>query len=156
MANRDNHYEAAFEEYLRQRQVPYVAVDEARRAKWADGTLGTFGWSAQIAGVSLTDPLAGAEAISSSRSFYGPLMISLLIPIIITVLLGRVFCGWICPMNTLLEMVDKLRPWLSLAEIRERDLRFSRALPMLAGMICFSIFSLWLLKQPMEMRTSAM
>jgi hypothetical protein len=29
-------------------------------------------------------------------------------------------------------------------------------LPMLIGMICFSIFSLWLLKQPMEMRTSAM
>ena len=28
--------------------------------------------------------------------------------------------------------------------------------PMLAGMILFSIFSLWLLKQPMEMRTSAM
>jgi YHS domain-containing protein len=29
-------------------------------------------------------------------------------------------------------------------------------LPMLVGMIAFSIFSLWLLKQPMEMRTSAM
>ncbi|MHC4441931.1 MAG: YHS domain-containing protein [Planctomycetota bacterium] len=28
--------------------------------------------------------------------------------------------------------------------------------PILAGMIAFSIFSLWLLKQPMEMRTSAM
>ncbi|MBW1896338.1 MAG: hypothetical protein JRI47_04710 [Deltaproteobacteria bacterium] len=28
--------------------------------------------------------------------------------------------------------------------------------PMLAAMIIFSIFSLWLLKQPMEMRTSAM
>src|SRR5262245_15346367 len=32
MANRDNHYEAAFEAYLRGRGVPYVAVDEARRA----------------------------------------------------------------------------------------------------------------------------
>ena len=28
--------------------------------------------------------------------------------------------------------------------------------PMLVGMIAFSVFSLWLLKQPMEMRTSAM
>jgi len=27
---------------------------------------------------------------------------------------------------------------------------------MLIGMVLFSIFSLWLLKQPMEMRTSAM
>ena len=37
MANRDNHYEAAFEEYLRSRGVPYVAVDEARRSLMADG-----------------------------------------------------------------------------------------------------------------------
>ena len=29
-------------------------------------------------------------------------------------------------------------------------------LPMLAAMILFSVFSLWLLKQPMEMRVSAM
>jgi hypothetical protein len=33
---------------------------------------------------------------------------------------------------------------------------FWSQLPMLAGMIAFSVFSLWLLKQPMEMRTSAM
>ena len=39
MANRENHYEAAFEEYLRQRCVPYVAVDEAKRSRWAGGTI---------------------------------------------------------------------------------------------------------------------
>lgn len=33
---------------------------------------------------------------------------------------------------------------------------FWSQLPMLAGMIAFSVFSLWLLKQPMEMRTSTM
>ena len=37
MANRNNHYEAAFEEYLRGRGVPYVAVDEARRSLLGDG-----------------------------------------------------------------------------------------------------------------------
>ncbi len=37
MANRDNHYEAAFEEFLRARGVPYVAVDEARRSLMSDG-----------------------------------------------------------------------------------------------------------------------
>jgi hypothetical protein len=39
MANRENHYEAAFEEYLRQRCIPYVAVDEARRTRWTDGSI---------------------------------------------------------------------------------------------------------------------
>ena len=37
MANRDNHYEAAFEEYLRCRGIPYVAVDEAKRSLLSDG-----------------------------------------------------------------------------------------------------------------------
>ncbi|OHB70113.1 MAG: hypothetical protein A2V70_03650 [Planctomycetes bacterium RBG_13_63_9] len=38
MANRDNHYEAAFEEYLRRHGVPYVAVDEAKRSLLSDGS----------------------------------------------------------------------------------------------------------------------
>ncbi|HOP76080.1 MAG TPA: HYExAFE family protein, partial [Thermogutta sp.] len=37
VAKRDNHYEAAFESYLRTAGIPYVAVDEARRAVMADG-----------------------------------------------------------------------------------------------------------------------
>jgi len=39
MANRDNHYEAAFEEYLRSKEIPYVAVDESRRALLSGGSL---------------------------------------------------------------------------------------------------------------------
>lgn len=39
MANRDNHYEAAFEAYLQSRRVAYVAVNEQRRSRIAGGTL---------------------------------------------------------------------------------------------------------------------
>ncbi|HZZ71492.1 MAG TPA: HYExAFE family protein [Pirellulales bacterium] len=39
MADRTNHYELAFEEYLRARQVPYVAVDETRRSLLAGGSI---------------------------------------------------------------------------------------------------------------------
>src|SRR5947208_7679777 len=35
--NRDNHYEAAFEAYLRERGVGFVAVDEAKRSLLGDG-----------------------------------------------------------------------------------------------------------------------
>ena len=38
----------------------------------------------------------------------------------------------------------------------DRKAALASQVPMLVGMICFSIFSLWLLKQPMEMRISAM
>jgi hypothetical protein len=36
VAQRNNHYDSALEEYLRRQRVPYVAVDEARRALDAD------------------------------------------------------------------------------------------------------------------------
>ena len=39
MANRHNHYEAAFEAYLRARQAPYVAVDETRRSLLGNGSI---------------------------------------------------------------------------------------------------------------------
>lgn len=94
--------------------------------KIVETTQGTF-WSARILGVSLTDPLAGAEAIVSSRSLYVPLLWSLAAPVVLSLVLGRVFCGWICPMNTLLEVVDRCRRWLGLLEIRERDVRFSKS-----------------------------
>lgn len=37
MAQRRHHYERAFETYVRERQIPYVSVDEARRAIVPDG-----------------------------------------------------------------------------------------------------------------------
>jgi hypothetical protein len=39
---RDNHYELAFEQLLRQRSLPYVAVDEVHRAAFADVNLKSF------------------------------------------------------------------------------------------------------------------
>lgn len=39
MAKRDNHYEAAFEAYLRWLAIPYVAVDETRRTLAGDLSL---------------------------------------------------------------------------------------------------------------------
>lgn len=106
------------------RGIESLVGQDARRKELAEQTHGTL-WSARLFGVSLSDPLAGAEAMLSSRSFYAPLLWSLAIPLAVTAVLGRVFCGWVCPMNTLLEAVDKLRRLLRLAEIRERDVRFS-------------------------------
>ena len=39
MANRTNHYEAAFEAFLRTRRIPYIAVDEAKRSLMSEGSL---------------------------------------------------------------------------------------------------------------------
>jgi hypothetical protein len=42
MADRNVHYEAAFEAFLRQRGVPYVAVDEAKKALFSNAKLKSF------------------------------------------------------------------------------------------------------------------
>ena len=62
---------------------------------------------------------------------------------VLLVLVGHVFSLWIA---------DRTARRLYTAP----GAAFRSQLPMLVGMILFSVFSLWLLKQPMEMRTSAM
>ena len=42
MADRQVHYEAAFEGYLREKAIPYVAVDEAKKALFANARLKSF------------------------------------------------------------------------------------------------------------------
>jgi hypothetical protein len=42
MAHRNIHYEAAFEDYLRGRQLPYVAVDEAKKAIFSGAAIKSF------------------------------------------------------------------------------------------------------------------
>ncbi len=42
MADRKVHYEAAFEAFLRGRAIPYVAVDEAKKAIFRNATLKSF------------------------------------------------------------------------------------------------------------------
>ncbi len=83
-------------------------------------------WSAEIAGLSITDPLAGAESIAASGRAEKVLWISLILPLIVTILLGRVFCSWICPVGLLLELTDRLRGILRFLEVAPREIRFSR------------------------------
>lgn len=89
-----------------------------------DGYKGTL-WSMRVAGVELTDPLAAAEMIATSKTIHTPLMWSILIPVVVTLSLGRVFCSWMCPAGLLFEITDKLRRLLRLAEIKPGDVKFS-------------------------------
>jgi hypothetical protein len=57
MANRHNHYESAFEAYLRQKQIPYMAIDETKRPKVTNGSLKNLDFIVSPTGTSglLTD-----------------------------------------------------------------------------------------------------
>ena len=84
-------------------------------------------WSMNLLGLSVTDLLAGAESIAASRTVRWVLLSSLLVPLILTGLLGRVFCGYICPMGLLFDISAKVRTLLRrLLEIRPLSVRVSR------------------------------
>ena len=59
MALRSNHYDAAMEEYLRSRCVPYVAVDETRRAVLADQSLKSLDFIIETPGPNLLVDVKG-------------------------------------------------------------------------------------------------
>lgn len=105
-------------------------------------------WSMKAFGVSATDVLAGAESTAASRGLASPLLIGLTIPLIVTLLFGRVFCSWICPMGLVFELTDKLRgllTWLELPPLKIRFWAGNKYLLVAAGLLLGTIAGLPLL-----------
>ena len=69
--------------------------------KTGSGTLSAFGYRT----ISAICPLGSIEALLASRTFVPRVLVSLAVLFVLAVLLGRVFCAWICP-------VPLLRKWL--------------------------------------------
>jgi NapH/MauN family ferredoxin-type protein len=103
-------------------------------------------WSVAVGPVSMTDPLAVAEAVAARKHVPWVLIAGALIPVILTVLLGRVFCSWICPMGFLLECSDKLRGALRFLEIHPRNIRVSRDIKY--GVLCTGVLLATVLSVP--------
>ncbi len=109
-----------------------------------DSFKGTI-WSMRFAGVDLTDPLAALETVVASHAVFVPLLISIIIPVIVTLLLGRVFCSWMCPAGLLFEITDKIRNILGFVEIKPGDVKFAhrnKYILLLIGLIFAGVFGL--------------
>ena len=74
---------------------------------------GTF-YSMDIGDVALADPLAIFQAFLTSRSFNLFMLTSVVIPLFIVIIFGRIWCSWFCPYYLLTEMVGKIRSRLGL------------------------------------------
>ena len=61
--------------------------------------------SADLMGLQLTDPLTALEITLAGKSLWMPLLLSALPLTIVAVLLGRLFCSFVCPLNFLLELM---------------------------------------------------
>jgi ferredoxin-type protein NapH len=69
-------------------------------------------WSITLFGVTITDPLAFIGHALASGSVFWPMALAALAPLLIAAIAGRAFCGWVCPVNTLLEINARFRRWL--------------------------------------------
>ncbi|HON22510.1 MAG TPA: 4Fe-4S binding protein [Syntrophales bacterium] len=67
------------------------------------------------------DPLLWITTVLASRSFYGAFALAGAV-IVVTIFLGRVFCGWICPFGTLHQMVGGLRRIKTVTGRRRRNI----------------------------------
>lgn len=88
------------------------------------------GWyqSISIGNMWFVSPLEGLESILTSRLFYMPLIIGMTIPVLVALLLGRVFCSWICPVSFLSETIDIILLRIPGKRYRKTTIRLPRPL----------------------------
>lgn len=78
--------------------------------------------SSSVFGINLLDPFAALQAIVAGKGFVLDMLLGALPVLIVYGLIrGRAFCGWTCPVNLLLEVVDWLRKKLKI-EVEETPL----------------------------------
>lgn len=54
------------------------------------------------------DPLAALSSILAARSFVWPVFLWALPVVVLAILAGRAFCGWVCPLGTCIDASDRL------------------------------------------------
>lgn len=64
---------------------------------------GTF-YSMSIGNLDINDPVLFIQDILLSKRIFFPLIIGAIVPVVATLILGKVFCGWVCPFNTIAEI----------------------------------------------------
>jgi len=69
-------------------------------------------WSFGIGDFRLLHPVAFVEGWVSAKVIFLPALVAVLIPLGMTLVLGRVFCSWMCPVGLLLELNTKCHAFL--------------------------------------------
>lgn len=90
-----------------------------------DAVKGTT-WSGTLFGMKLSDPLGVVSQVAASLTLYWPYLLTALLPVVVTLVFGRVFCGWICPATFIYELNDTLAAWLRKAGVPLGEQQFDR------------------------------
>ena len=93
---------------------PFVGSDPENELDAIKGTT----WSGNFFGFMISDPLAGLGQFAAGLSMHQPLLLAILIPVLLTLLFGRFYCGWICPAIFLYELNTNIRMMLKRMGLR--------------------------------------
>ena len=78
---------------------------------------GTF-YSMDIGDLAISDPLAIFQILFSSKIFNITMLASILIPVLVMLLLGRIWCSFFCPYYTIVEFLAWIRKKLKFKNIK--------------------------------------
>lgn len=103
---------------------PLVGSDPENELDAIKGTT----WSGNFFGYMISDPLAGLAQFSAGFYFHKPLFLAILIPLVLSLLFGRFYCGWICPATFLYELNTNIRLLLKRMGLKVASQRISYSL----------------------------
>ncbi|KAA0257812.1 4Fe-4S binding protein [Deferribacter autotrophicus] len=69
---------------------------------------GTF-YSLDVGDIAIADPLAIFQAFLVSKHFVLTMFVSIIIPVLLMFILGRIWCSWMCPYHFLVELLNSIR-----------------------------------------------
>jgi len=82
--------------------------------------IGSLSGSLVMGAINLLDVFAFFESLVASKDFTATAVIAVIPLVGVYLIFGRAFCGWLCPMDFLYEMVDKLKSKRQKSEDRKQ------------------------------------
>lgn len=73
--------------------------------------VGSLSGSLALWFVKLIDVFAYLESLAASMDFTSTALVAVLPILVVYLIFGRAFCGWICPMDYIFTFADRIRKW---------------------------------------------
>ncbi len=87
-----------------------------------------FPWAARVAGIDTADPILVLANVLSTGELLPRLPLALLVPLLVVLLFGKVFCSHLCPMRLAFELGEQVRHGLGKLRVHLPEVVFETRL----------------------------